>query len=424
MESIWHFLKKFLNIEHQEDYSVNVFVLLIALLLSTLLLPFAISNILMILFVLYTIYYVYKNKIKPHFSYISYLFFFLYFLMLISWFWSIDKPMTFVALQRSIHYFLIPFLFAYLPKFRDKEVNTILRFFSISMVLYALFFLFSGSIHFLKTGSVEQLSHHALVSPLDLNRVMVSVFMATAYFYWLIINENSKLRYFSISILIITILLLTSKMIVISTLIISIIIFSIKMKKSKFFKFRFFILFPMILLIIYFSTYINKKFISEMIPRYSEILNKKYFGYNYYFNGAELRILYTRFLVELNQEEPIFFKGYGLSASQTKINQKTKSLNMYPGYGLTYNFHNQFNQNMAEIGIFGFLILGYILFHGIKKSYLENHYFFLTFLIVFTMFLITDTPLSQQRGIYLFIFLYFINENLNKSRLSIIDKQH
>lgn len=408
MESICLFLKKFWGITCDANATFPTLNLLIALLLSSLLLGFAVSNIIMIGFSLSVLCFTLTHKIKPRFNAITYVFFIFYIFMLLSWFWSIDKNQTEIALQRNIHYFLIPFIFAFLPEFKAASKEFIFRFFSISMLIYAAFFLMMGIIFYIQTGSVSKLSHHGLVSPLGLNRVMVSVFIATAFLYWILKKEKSVLKYFAIILLSFFLILLSSKTIIISTLLLTFVILSIQFKKSSISKYTWVILLPIIPLVIYFSTLINRKFVSEMIPRYHEIIYKDNFGYDYYFNGAELRILYTRFLIEFNKEEPIFFKGFGLAASQSKIKEKTAQCNIWPEYGNRFNFHNQFNQNMAELGIFGVVLLIVILGYGFIHAFRNKEWFFLSFLFIFTAFLITDTPLSQQRGIYVFLIVYFV----------------
>lgn len=410
MVNIYHFLKKHLGLELDVNNPDFIYIFLISALLPSLLLGAAVSNIIMILLVIFTFYNAISKKIKPHFQTISYWFFALYLWMLLSWFWSIDKSLTMIGLQRNSTYFLIPFIFAFFPKSDTKKTDFVIRFFSIAMVVYALYFLIVGIIHWLKTGNLEQITHHWLVSPLNLNRVLVSIYMVTALFYWIFKKEKTFLKFFSIGILFVITLLLSSKTIIISTLLILSVIIFYKLKQTKFFGLKYLLILPVFPIIIYASSILNKKFISEMNPRVHEILYSQNFGPGYYFNGAELRLLYTRFLFEFNKEEPVFFTGYGLDASKVKINEKIIQYNIYPGY-IKYHFHNQFNQNMADLGIFGLLLVLFILYLTIKSAFRQKQYFLLSFLIIFSMYCITDTPLRYQRGIYLFFFLIFLFQN-------------
>jgi hypothetical protein len=60
------------------------------------------------------------------------------------------------------------------------------------------------------------------------------------------------------------------------------------------------------------------------------------------------------------------------------------------------------------LGIFGVVLLMLILGYGFIHAFRIKEWFFLSFLFIFTAFLITDTPLSQQRGIYVFLLVYFV----------------
>ena len=54
------------------------------------------------------------------------------------------------------------------------------------------------------------------------------------------------------------------------------------------------------------------------------------------------------------QEDSIFWKGYGINASQDKIEAKHKEHDLYKGF-YNYNFHNQYLQAFAEVGIISFV---------------------------------------------------------------------
>src|SRR5690606_33124044 len=82
------------------------------------------------------------------------------------------------------------------------------------------------------------------------------------------------------------------------------------------------------------------------------------FNPNDYFPGTAFRVYQFRIFTEMMDEDAIFWSGYGLNASYPKIEQKTIQYNLFlgnqdqPGYQ-TKNFHNQYIQNFAELGIFG-----------------------------------------------------------------------
>lgn len=411
MESIWNFLKKHLGINFDKKDEFQILNFLIAILLPSLLLKYAISNSIVIGIYLYIFYLLFKKKIKPRIIVPTFFFVSLFLLMCFSWFWSINKTNTLIGIQRNFAFILIPLLFTLLPPISKQKRENILRVFSLSMVIYALFFIGFGIFFYFQQNTFDRLTHHGLVRILGLNRVMVSVFMSFAFFYWLMLKEKSWIRMISIFILAVMLLLLSSKTILIISLILSVIVLYTKLKEAKFKLIRPIILILIIPSVLYLSGKINHKFFTELNPRYTEILTSTNFGYGYYFNGSELRMLYTRFLVEMNNEDHIWYKGYGLNASQQKIKAKTVAYNMWPYYGEHYDFHNQFNQYFAEIGIVGILLLMGIIIYGINYAIKNKEYLFLIWLIVFTFFMFTDTPISQLRGMYLFSIIFYIFTN-------------
>ncbi len=359
----------------------------------------------MMIFAVSVLLYAIINKVKPQYQLIHFTFFGLFLLMVLSWFWSVDKHLTLIGIQRNLPYFFIPFLFGFIPAFEKKTIHFIVKFFSTVMVLFAVYVLIVAYVKAIQDTHWQLMTHQNLANILNINRVMLSVIMSTSFLFWLTTSENRLLKYFSLSVLGIVIVLLSSKMVIIVMLLIVLSYFVQNISNVK--KYSFFLIVISISLVLFLSTKINNKFVSETIPRYQEIIKKNDFGYGYYFNGAELRILYTRFLWEINKEEPIFFTGYGLNAAQINIEKKIKQYNIYPDY-IEFNFHNQFNQNMAELGIFGVLFLIIILLIGIKNGIKNETSFWLFFIIFFAFYMFTDTPMSSIRSIYLFLILFFI----------------
>lgn len=421
MGNIFHFLNQWFEAQNIRNPQ-RVFVLLVSLLLIALPLKFAVASSLMIILTAYTIFYTVKNKIKPHFTTAHLLVDLLYGLMVLSLIWTIDIQVSTHALFRNLNYLFIPFVFLLIPEFNDFEKNLIKKIFGYAMLGYALFFISYGVLRYFTEGTTEYLTHQGLVQVLQLNRVLVSIMISTALFCWLLDVSKSNIRYFALSLLTITLLLLSSKTIIIGTVLIFGIYFITQYKSERLRRIKYLIFVMVALLVVFVANTINKKFVSEMIPRYQLILTADKFNYGYYFNGAELRMLYTRFLSELIKEDNIFWTGYGLNNAQQAIQKKTLAYNMYPDYGLEFNFHNQFNQNWAEIGIFGVLLLILILYYGLKNAFQTKNHFMLLFISIYSLYLMTDTPLSGQKGIYLFFIFYFALSNfrpINLKKLTI-----
>ena len=387
--------------------SKNHFSLLIIFIICCLPLPFFVSNIFYFILIIYSLFYAVKNRIKPNFSTYFFVFFAFYLLMILSYLWTIDKELTVAGIVQKSAFLLLPIVFSIIPKFNYQETNKIFRYFSFSTSFFALFFIGNGVLHFYNSGSSENLFNHQLVSPLNLNRIYVSLFTVVAIFHLVYNESNSLVNKLLLILLSIFLLLLSSKTIIITTILIFLIlghkeILSITVKNKIFFS-------SLFLVMAIFYTKHNPKFYTELIPKkFKEVFEKEDFQNNYYFNGSELRMLYTRFLYEFEKEEDILFTGFGLNATQKKIQEKCLQYKIPKSYGIEFNFHNQYNQILAEIGVFGLMLLISILFLGFKEFIKQNDKFSIAILIVFTALFITESLLNRQRGIYFFIIIYLV----------------
>ena len=91
--------------------------------------------------------------------------------------------------------------------------------------------------------------------------------------------------------------------------------------------------------------------------------------------------LFPKLFLEIFSEEPLFWKGLGLNASQPKLLEKEKKHELYPGYGL-FNFHNQYVQNFAELGFCGFALLIIMLFLNIKTAITHKNFIHISFAVL------------------------------------------
>ena len=117
--------------------------------------------------------------------------------------------------------------------------------------------------------------------------------------------------------------------------------------------------------------------------------------------------------LEIFQEEPVFWEGLGLNASLGKLKEKELKYNLYPGYG-TFNFHNQYVQNFAELGFIGFLLLVVILFLNIKKAIHNKDFIHISFGILMISLFLTESFLWRQTGVLYFIIFYCLFNNKNE----------
>jgi hypothetical protein len=156
-----------------------------------------------------------------------------------------------------------------------------------------------------------------------------------------------------------------------------------------------------------------------------EAWNNKEFYPNAFFPGTAFRVYQARLFLEFLNEEPIFWKGFGLNASLVKMEEKGKKYNVFLGDNSQEgyqkkNFHNQYIQNFAELGVVGFLILIIILSLNIKNAIKSKDFVHIAFAILMISLFLTESFLWRQRGVLFFMIFYCLFNTMNQS---IIEKK-
>jgi O-antigen ligase len=107
----------------------------------------------------------------------------------------------------------------------------------------------------------------------------------------------------------------------------------------------------------------------------------------------------------------MFWKGFGLNASLVKIEEKGKKYDVFLGDEKTEgyqmkNFHNQYIQNFAELGVIGFVLLILILGLNLKNALKSKDFIHIAFAILMISLFLTESFLWRQRGVVFFALFY------------------
>lgn len=437
MDNIYNSLKNaFQNLK--KENSQNTLFVPTLLALVTIPLSFAINNVAVGIFLLFSI--IFFQKKNFNFQSTLLLPITLYLLMTSSFFWSIDKESTVSALSKEISLLIIPTVFLFNKDFLKEQKQKILEYYSYGIILFVLyysiraivkFFIFHDSRVFFYHG--ENNEDFGLVPKL-LNAIHVSVFVAIAFFYFFSKKVKSNYDLIISGILFGFLLLLSSKNIIIVVLfliLIHVFFFSTVAHKMRL---KNLIVFGIIVALFFsfgrikdrfkteFKTNDNKSLtanVIEGIPESVHILSIKEawknesFTPNDYFPGTAFRVYQLRIFIELLSENNVFLTGFGLNASYSKIKEKAIQHNVYLGKDgkdgyQNKNFHNQYLQNFAELGFFGFLILVIMLLFNVKNALISKDFIHFAFSILMISLFLTESFLWRQRGVVFFILLYCI----------------
>jgi O-antigen ligase len=423
LNTVW----KNIQTENSENKFFTPF--LVLLLSVTLFIP--INNVALALFILSAV--VYRKQLNFQFSVALFLPLLLFLWMCASCFWSIDIPETLQALPKEITLFIVPFVFLFLPKFSTSQREKIITYYSYSMLVLVLVFLIRAIIRFILHKEISYLFYHGPDNDTDtglvpkvLNAIHVSVYVAVAFFHFFIKEKKSIWDKLISALLFCFIILLSSKNIIFIFVVLILMYVFFYSKIANRMRLRNIALVLFVLGAFLSIGKIRDRFLIELQTNTSKSLGttnivEQQLGVNYisiadawtqdrfmhsdYFPGTALRVYQIRLFKEFLQEEPIFWNGFGLNASKVKLLEKEKQYNLYPGYG-TFNFHNQYIQNFAELGFIGFILLLLILFVSVKKAFETRNFLHISFSILMISLFLTESFLWRQRGVTFFIVFY------------------
>lgn len=348
---------------------------------------------------------------------------FLFVLMALSLLWSIDYKESLQALSKEIAFIVLPLCFLFNPLLTKAEKDKILCYFSYAYFGYAVYYLLKAVFRYFITRDASVFFYHELVT-FDVNAIHMSVYISVAFFYFFIKKEKNLLDKIAIVLLLFFLVLLSSKNIIIIFLLLlffaSFFYLKIKWNASK-------IIVLSLAIVVFGIVFYGKlkdRFLLEIDPNAVEITNKlipgvvhnvsvsdawnkEQFQANDFFAGTALRVYQVRVFSELLNEDTIFYKGFGLNAAQSKIVAKRKQHHLYQGYD-EFNFHNQYIQFFAELGIFGVLLFLLIITINVTNTCKSKNFIGISFAILMISLFLTESFLSRQRGIVFFVMMYCI----------------
>ena len=426
----------------QENKNNPNFVSIILLLLSIPLL-ILVNNICLGLLMLFTIIYFKKYNFKLDYSLLLPIL--LYVLMLTSIFWTIDKQGTSRALIKEIPLLLIPLCFLFFQELTKETKQKTIKYYSYGIVLFSFFYLLKAVTRFYFTKNIDVFFYHELVTK-EVNAIHVSVYVSIAFFYFFIISIKKTFDYLAIIVLLLMVFLLSSKNIIVVFVGLIIVYQFFYAKSSKKLRLKNLIVFTVLLFSFTFIGKIKDRFkqeyetimtdstVNDVISKGSGIVynvsikqawTNNTFQPNDFFPGTAFRVYQFRIFLEMLQEDGIFWRGYGLNASYSKIAQKGVFYNVFLGTSemqgyQTKNFHNQYVQNFAELGFFGFLILISMLFINLRNGINNKDFIHIAFAILMISLFLTETFLWRQRGVVFFttMFCLFNSGILKKNRVT------
>lgn len=380
----------------------NTYGYLLGLVLMTIPLPYAYSSIALILLLATSlIHALYKPKVF-HWGYAVPVAFFL--LMLVSLIWSVDVHKSVRGLERQLPFLLIPLAFWMMPRMTKKQFSKALSLFAYWMAFFGVFMMLRSLFRSYSGKGSWVYSYHYLVDLFDLNAIYISVMTSLSLLFLLFYKRKNFWNLLTLFFLSLFLVMLSSKnVLLITTFCVVIGIFISNTKSIK--KWWGLTVVLLGIGVVLFYGPLKKRWDAEIGSDITAALTAQKYSDVYPWTGTSFRLFQARISYEMLKEEGAWLTGFGINAVQDKIAEKQNEYLLYCGYN-TYNFHNQYVQSFAELGIFGFLlVLGllWVLF----QLYLKNKEPFALFVFLVMAFVfLTETYIWRQRGMFHFLLLY------------------
>lgn len=429
LNSLWNDLKTENNFPSNYLFGLIFFI--------TIPLPLAFNNIALVLWTISSGLSLRNKPFSLNLNLLISVFFFLW--MAASYFWSIDMNATIKALPKEITLVLVPINFMFFSRDGlEKKITIWLKYYSHFMVLYALFFLLRAGIRYLIFKETAVFYYHGEndvdsgLVPKLLNAIHVSVFIAVAFFWFLYQSHKTRTETIAMGVLFVFLVLLSSKNILLVVVLLTLVYLFYFSKTANKMRLRNSLIFTSLILSVLFFGKIKQRFDIEFQSNTSRSLshdvlnqapegvhfvsiyeawNNESFTPNDYFPGTAFRVYQIRIFLELIKEEPVLLTGFGLNASFKKLEEKSIKYNLYQGTGKgdgyqNKNFHNQYVQTFAELGIIGFLILIFMLGIMMYKAIKRESFLQISFTVLVISVFLTESFLWRQRGVSFFTIIF------------------
>lgn len=360
--------------------------------------------------------------------------------MAISYFWSIEPKETLGALSKEIPLLLLPLGFFVYKGITSDQKKKIIEYYSYVILAFVVYYTLRAVIRYAIYQDARMFFYHGEndkdfgLVPKLLNAIHMSVFAAVAFFYFFTKELKSRFDTFFSILLFGFILLLSSKNIILVVILLTMIRIFFFSKTAQNLRLRNLIVFVLLIAIIFsvgkisdrfkveFQTNTDKSLSADVLDgvpagvhyvSIKEAWTNPTFTPNDYFNGTAFRVYQARIFIELIKENNAYFTGFGLNASYPKIKEKAVQYNLYMGVEndpdsgyQSKNFHNQYVQNFADLGVFGFILLLIMLIANVKNSLKSKDFVHFAFAFLMISLFLTESFLWRQRGVVFFTMMY------------------
>lgn len=330
-----------------------------------------------------------------------------------------DVTQAMKVAERKLAFLLVPFAMLSFPPSREKALKQFVWSYSAGILFLSIYVLVDAFIRFNTSHSTDHFFYHQLGAPFQLHAVYFSV-LIIANMVLIETQDHFPVRLIYHLWLFLLLLLLSSKLIVALGFILLLRILIQRYTKSGSILSRWIFLpvFLGIVLLVFTKNPLRERYLDLSVNRLHYV-SAEQIGEDVYLDGLSLRLLQTRFAIEISKESMHWLWGTGPGSSQRFLDDKYREVHLYApetennrGY-IGYNFHNQYAETWVQTGILGLIPLLLCISFPLVYSRHENNKGLLAISLLFILFCITESVFERQLGVFSFLILitWFMQNN-------------
>lgn len=352
-----------------------------------------------------------KNAAKERYVQLLWLLFIAY---IISGLTSTNGHEGRAIIERHSSLFILPILFFSSPLLSESLKKISLAFVAAVLSAFGICLIWAFKI-FLSEGNSDVFFYHPLTSVIHVSAIYMASYAVLAIHILLFYKKylTTFLFFLSLISLIIFCFLLNSKM-MIACLCLSLFIFGIKNFKHTqvlIYSLSFLIV---ISTVVFCVPKISERITTELNTNF-DVVNQTSYVYNTPFSGTSLRLVFWKYSFQILNERNAWLTGVGTGDFQGLLNQKYKAVGLYTGNPeikdtgyLGYGPHNQYIEIFLSMGVFTLLLFIFSLVYCFKKAIQFKNYLALQFILLYSLFFLTEAALATNKGIVPFVFFFLL----------------
>jgi len=351
----------------------------------------------------------------------------LYALMALSLLWTHDLKVSATALAKESALLFLPLAFCFNRNLTHRSLTAVLKNFSLAMCLFGIYLVGRALVRYVLVGNPAVFFYNELAS--EKISIYLATFFSLALFFFLVQKKKTYWGYVATIFMLCMVMLLSKKSIILADVAIICLyylFYSGLLKKTRWMLIGLFCVAGGGF--IFFGNltegwqFLNKPEDGKHIVSVQEALSKPVFDTTDYFDGVSFRAYRVRVLAELSREGSFALTGSGLNTSGIQVTQIAHKHNtLHRGWEIVpynkLNFHNQFMEAYADLGIVGLVLVVAMVLYSLVRAIKTKYFIHIAFAILMISLFLTESFLWRQKGVVFFTLFYSLFNNLKPSGL-------